>query len=181
MTVYIGVLGDSGSGKTTLIERIINELSAKGFKVGAVKHSSHDVFDLQGKDTRRFREAGADVVVGSSRSETIMVRGNNSVASLDDIHALIQDDVDIMIIEGFRSLVLADKRILRIIMAKSSDNLRKFASGLGRIIAVVSTNAYLGSVPKGAKLVNRNETKKIVRIVEAEVSKALSKGIPDTD
>ncbi|HEY4672596.1 MAG TPA: molybdopterin-guanine dinucleotide biosynthesis protein B [Nitrososphaerales archaeon] len=180
MTVYIGVLGDSGSGKTTLIEQVISTLSANGFKVGAVKHSSHDLFDLERKDTRRFRRAGADVVVGFSRSETIIVKERGSVANLATIHSLIQNNVDVMIIEGFRSLVLADGRILKIILAKNPENLRKFASGPGRTIAVVSNNnARFKSLPKGAKLVSKDETGILVQMLEAEVSKALSEKEPE--
>jgi len=45
MIPIISVVGKSDSGKTTLIERIIPELTKRGYRVATVKHDVHD-FDI---------------------------------------------------------------------------------------------------------------------------------------
>ncbi|RPI82218.1 MAG: molybdopterin-guanine dinucleotide biosynthesis protein B, partial [Chloroflexi bacterium] len=61
----ITVIGKSGSGKTTLIERLIIELSKRGYRLATVKHHSHSGFDIDfpGKDSWRFARAGSCHVV----------------------------------------------------------------------------------------------------------------------
>ncbi|MGI6129672.1 MAG: molybdopterin-guanine dinucleotide biosynthesis protein B [bacterium] len=56
----ISFVGTSGSGKTTLLVELIAELSRRGLKVAAAKHSHSLVeIDNEGKDSWRFRLAGA--------------------------------------------------------------------------------------------------------------------------
>ena len=71
MVPIIAFLGRSGSGKTTLIEYIISKLSSAGKKISVLK-SIHDNinFDTKGKDTWKFSEAGADMVIGVSPNQT---------------------------------------------------------------------------------------------------------------
>ena len=60
----VNFVGYSGSGKTTLIEKIIALLAERGLKVSAVKNAHHNVdIDKPGKDSYRFREAGATQVI----------------------------------------------------------------------------------------------------------------------
>ncbi len=56
------VASSSGMGKTSLMEAVLTLLKAKGYMVGAVKHSGHNVaMDREGSDSWRFRRAGSDV------------------------------------------------------------------------------------------------------------------------
>ena len=57
------VAAGSNSGKTTLIEKLIPLLKVRGLAVGVLKHASKG-FDPErpGKDSWRFREAGAGMV-----------------------------------------------------------------------------------------------------------------------
>ena len=75
----IAFAGWSGSGKTTLLEKLIPALkeaarnAGRGeLRIGAIKHDAHGICltpdsgfykDTEGKDSMRFREAGADRVV----------------------------------------------------------------------------------------------------------------------
>jgi molybdopterin-guanine dinucleotide biosynthesis protein B len=69
-----GFIGDSGSGKTTLIERLITRFSRTGLRVAAIKHAHHGFdIDRPGKDSYRFRSAGAgQVLLASDRHWVLM-------------------------------------------------------------------------------------------------------------
>ena len=55
-----GVVGWKNNGKTTLVERLVEHLAARGYRVSTVKHAHHEVdLDQPGKDSWRHREAGA--------------------------------------------------------------------------------------------------------------------------
>ncbi len=59
-----GIAGWSGSGKTTLIEKLLPLFRARGLVVSLIKHTHHGFdIDKPGKDSWRFREAGAQEVM----------------------------------------------------------------------------------------------------------------------
>ena len=90
----------SGTGKTTYIEKIISELSSRGLRVGAIKNDGHDVFEMDkpGKDSYRFREAGAQVVALRSPTRAMIM----SYAPLDEKEIMRNmQNVDIVISEGY--------------------------------------------------------------------------------
>src|SRR5688500_5492145 len=62
--VLVAFVGHSGSGKTTLVERLIALFTAAGVRVAAIKHDpkGHATYDSPGKDSWRFRQAGAEAV-----------------------------------------------------------------------------------------------------------------------
>ena len=64
----LGVAAYSGTGKTTLLVRLIPLLTAKGLRIGLIKHSHHHFeIDHPEKDSFRLREAGANPVMLSSK------------------------------------------------------------------------------------------------------------------
>ncbi len=66
-----GVYGESDSGKTTLIVQLVTRLSKEGYRVATVKQTNKEIsMDTKDKDTWRHHQAGAGLVVFSSRSET---------------------------------------------------------------------------------------------------------------
>ena len=98
----VSVVGKSDSGKTTLMERLIRELTERGYRVGSVKHHVHDFdIDVPGKDSWRHARAGAAVTLVSSPSKLGMTRVMDHEASLDELLALAHD-VDILLTEGYR-------------------------------------------------------------------------------
>jgi len=64
-----GITGWKNSGKTTLTEKLVSELSRRGWRVSTVKHAHH-AFDIdkEGSDSFRHRAAGA--------AEVAIVSGN---------------------------------------------------------------------------------------------------------
>lgn len=66
-----GIYGESDSGKTTLIVQLVTRLSKEGYRVATVKQTNKEIsMDTKEKDTWRHHQAGACLVVFSSRSET---------------------------------------------------------------------------------------------------------------
>jgi len=67
------VIGTSGSGKTTTIEKIVEELVRRGYRVGSVKEIHFEAFAIDPvptSNTRRHRAAGAALVTARGYYET---------------------------------------------------------------------------------------------------------------
>src|SRR5690606_3073698 len=69
-----GVAGWKNSGKTTMTERLVAELSGRGWTVATVKHAHHDAdVDHEGTDSFRHRSAGArEVALVTGRRWALM-------------------------------------------------------------------------------------------------------------
>lgn len=93
-------VGYSNSGKTTLLCKVIAALSARGIRVGTIKHDAHTFeVDKPGKDTSRHREAGAHVVsITSAEKTAIMIQEHRSIEQLLPYYS----EVDLVLIEGYK-------------------------------------------------------------------------------
>lgn len=102
MRVY-GVIGWKNSGKTSLMERLVAEITARGFSVSTVKHVHHDVdLDQPGKDTYRHRQAGArEVVLASKDRFALMVEHRGPEPDLAAVLARLAP-VDLVLVEGYK-------------------------------------------------------------------------------
>jgi molybdopterin-guanine dinucleotide biosynthesis protein B len=102
MKVY-GVIGWKNAGKTGLMERLVAEITARGFSVSTVKHVHHDVdLDQPGKDTFRHRAAGArEVVLASARRHAILTEHAGPEPELGAILARLAP-VDLVLVEGYK-------------------------------------------------------------------------------
>ncbi|WP_170469082.1 molybdopterin-guanine dinucleotide biosynthesis protein B [Ruegeria arenilitoris] len=103
MRVY-GVTGWKNAGKTGLMERLVTEITARGFTVSTVKHAHHAVdVDQPGTDSYRHREAGAsEVLLASGKRVAVMqeLRGAPEPPLADLLTRL--SPVDLVLIEGFK-------------------------------------------------------------------------------
>jgi len=100
----ISIIGKKKSGKTSFIECLIPYLNEYG-KVGCIKHA-HELnldFDTStAKDTDRFFNAGAEVVIGTSEEKAIKIcRRGKTVTEL--LTEMAHSDVDFVLVEGFKS------------------------------------------------------------------------------
>ncbi len=100
----ISIIGKSKSGKTTLIENLIPELNSRGLRVGTVKHAHHGFeIDHPGKDSFRHREAGAEIVVLSTKDKIAIQRTIQKEMSLNEIiQNYFSDDLDLVLVEGYK-------------------------------------------------------------------------------
>ena len=102
MRVY-GVIGWKNSGKTSLMERLVSEITGRGFSVSTVKHVHHSVdLDHPGKDTFRHRVAGArEVVLASADRFALMVEHRGPEPELPAVLARLAP-VDLVLVEGYK-------------------------------------------------------------------------------
>ena len=102
MRVY-GVIGWKNSGKTSLMERLVADITGRGFSVSTVKHVHHTVdLDQPGKDTFRHRQAGArEVVLASADRLAIMAEHRGSEPERPAVLARMAP-VDLVLVEGYK-------------------------------------------------------------------------------
>lgn len=99
----VSFCGWSGSGKTTLVEKVIFQLTQQGIKVGAIKHDGHQFeMDKEGKDSWRMSQAGAVTTVICDNSQQATFRRLDHPLSPCDVISKEFDDVDLVIIEGWK-------------------------------------------------------------------------------
>ena len=108
--VAVAFTGPSNSGKTTLVEKIAQML-IKERKVAIIKNDPKDKaqFDVEGKDSYKFFQTGAEVVITSPTRTTYFSQREKT---LDDIVAMISD-FDILLVEGLKTLPLPRIAIFR--------------------------------------------------------------------
>ncbi len=99
----VAFTGPSGSGKTTLVEKIAKVL-IKDREVAIIKHDPKDkaIFDKEGKDSYKFSQTGAEVVVASSTRTTYFSKRNKD---LDELVRMF-NEFDILLVEGLKTLPL---------------------------------------------------------------------------
>jgi molybdopterin-guanine dinucleotide biosynthesis protein MobB len=100
----VGIVGWKNSGKTTLVEKLVQELTARGLRVSTIKHAHHD-FDIDhpGKDSYRHRLAGAHEVVVASAHRWALLHEHRGAPepSLPDLLAKLEP-CDLVVVEGFK-------------------------------------------------------------------------------
>jgi molybdopterin-guanine dinucleotide biosynthesis protein B len=101
-----GLAGWSGSGKTTLVARLLPSLIRRGLTVSTLKHAHHSFdVDQPGKDSWLHRQAGAhEVMVSSANRWALMHEHRGAPESGLDALLLRMSPVDLVIVEGFKSL-----------------------------------------------------------------------------
>ncbi len=106
----VAFTGPSNSGKTTLIEKVAKEL-IKSHQIAIVKNDPKDKarFDVEGKDSYKFSQTGAEVIVTSPTRTTYFSQREKS---LDEIVDMLSD-FDYLLVEGLKTLPLPRIAIFR--------------------------------------------------------------------
>jgi molybdopterin-guanine dinucleotide biosynthesis protein B len=103
MPPIVSVIGNSKSGKTTVIEKLVQELNSRGYRVATIKHIPQGVnFDQEGKDSWRHIQAGSKATAVSSPDKVVLIKPVDQDASLDEAAYLLGEDYDIILAEGFK-------------------------------------------------------------------------------
>ena len=122
--MYIAaIVGRKNSGKTTVIEELIRQLSHR-YSIAVVKHVHHRKgleVDRKGKDTWRFKEAGAKTVIGISPDQLYIYSEYVDIDPISIVNMLSRKimEYDIVLIEGFLNVVKDIPEIDIVIVSKN--------------------------------------------------------------
>ena len=104
MIPIISILGRSNTGKTTLIEKLVPELSRRGYRVATIKHApSGFEIDREGKDSWRYKKAGAYKTILISNTELALMEVLEREYSVEELIALYIKDADVVLLEGHKN------------------------------------------------------------------------------
>ena len=108
----ISIAGKSNAGKTTLLEKLITELTRRGYGIGSVKHA-HDGFEIdkEGKDSWRHKKAGARATLVVTSQKIALVK-DDSRPPLEKLRTYL-GDMDIILVEGLKQEHLPKIEIFR--------------------------------------------------------------------
>jgi molybdopterin-guanine dinucleotide biosynthesis protein B len=153
----VAFTGPSNSGKTTLIEKVAREM-IKDFKIAIIKNDPKDKasFDIEGKDSYKFTQTGAEVVITSPTRTTYFSQREKT---LDEIIAMI-DDFDYLFVEGLKTLPLPRIAIFR-------QKIEESYFDCSEAIAVddsINTEDY--SIPQTLTMLDLNHTKEIIHWIK---------------
>ena len=102
------ILGKKNSGKTTMSEWLIARFVARGYRVGAIKKSSHDhPVDKPGSDSDRFRTAGAGPVMFATPEAFALYQSSPESLTYADRERWIAfafGDCDLVVAESYREM-----------------------------------------------------------------------------
>lgn len=108
----VAFTGPSNSGKTTLILKVARKLiHERGLEVAIVKNDPKDKahFDVPGKDSYKFSDTGAEVIVTSPTRTTYFSKRHKE---LDELIKLF-GKFDVLLVEGLKNLPLPRISIFR--------------------------------------------------------------------
>ena len=156
MIKVIGVVGWKDVGKTFFATEIIKLLVSKKFKVGSIKHAHHDFdIDQDGTDSFKHRNAGSNqVIISSSKRWAKIIENNNKKEkNLDQLIKEFQD-IDIVIVEGFKK----ENHPKIEIIAKNSQIINP---ELKNVIAFVSDEMFDSNIP----VFKKNDIESLVEFI----------------
>jgi molybdopterin-guanine dinucleotide biosynthesis protein B len=110
--IAVAFTGPSNSGKTTLILKVARKLiHDHNLEVAIIKHDPKDKarFDVEGKDSYKFSDTGAEVIVTSPNRTTYFSQRRSE---LDDMIRLF-DKFDVLLVEGLKNLPLPRISVFR--------------------------------------------------------------------
>ncbi len=108
----VAFTGPSNSGKTTLILKVARELIHEHkLQVAIIKNDPKDKaqFDVPGKDSYKFSDTGAEVVVTSPTRTTLFSQRHKELNEIIELFG----NFDILLVEGLKNLPLPRISIFR--------------------------------------------------------------------
>jgi formylmethanofuran dehydrogenase subunit E len=117
----VSLIGRSGAGKTSLMEKLVQELTGRGYRLATIKHHSHAGFeiDVPGKDSWRFAQAGSRHVTIAAPDKIASYHLLERPLDLDEITEGISG-VDLILVEGYKQ---ANKPAIEVVRAANSTEL----------------------------------------------------------
>jgi molybdopterin-guanine dinucleotide biosynthesis protein MobB len=167
--VVIGFAGHSGVGKTSLLVSLIEPLRARGYAVGALKHSSHGFLaDRPGKDSYRLYESGAEAVALISREQIATFTRTDPVAegevSLSAAMATLPKGLDVILAEGF-----SWEAIPRVVLHPEDKEPSPDHVSHGEVMTCVPVPA---AAPGSPPVFDPEQIEELLRVIEERIANA---------
>lgn len=148
--------GPSNSGKTTLIQKVARTLIYEYQKeVAIIKHDPKGKarFDIEGKDSYKFYDTGAEVMVTSPTKTTLF---SHKHKDLDEMIRVF-NDFDILLVEGLKTLPLP-----RICLFRDSIDESYFAY-MDAIALDFNLNLKQDIIPKDCEILDVNDAHSVTK------------------
>jgi len=151
----VAFTGPSNSGKTTLILKVARKLIHEyKLEVAIIKHDPKDKarFDVEGKDSYKFSDTGAEVIVTSPNRTTYF---SQRQSELDDMIRLF-DTFDILLVEGLKNLPLPRISVFRNTIDK------EYIPYMNALATDYSINTQNYDIPDNIDQLDLNDTEQII-------------------
>jgi molybdopterin-guanine dinucleotide biosynthesis protein B len=153
----VAFTGPSGSGKTTLVEKVA-KVMIESKEVAIIKNDPKDkaIFDVEGKDSHKFSQTGAEVVVTSPSRTTYFSKRQKELDEIIEMFA----HFDILLVEGLKTLPLPRIAIFR----NEIDESYLSCSEAIAIDGSIDINNY--TIPQTIDILDLNSTSEIINWIE---------------
>jgi len=139
MPSVLSIVGKKDSGKSEVLEKLIQLLSKKGYRVGVLKRLARDDFEIDepGKDTYRYRVQGAQKVILAGRKRLAVFSNLEEEIPFEDLLSCFKE-FDLVFLEGYfqdeiQKIEVHKKELGDLLLAERVDNVFAICSdGEGR-------------------------------------------------
>lgn len=174
----IAVVGSRQSGKTTTVEAIVRGLTEKGYRVATAKHIPEADFtiDTEEKDTWRHAQAGAKIIMSVAPHELTVIKKVDTEEY--DLNALVEqceEEVDMLILEGFRKLVAKNLSIPKVVTLKNVKEVAETSEYFKPILAFEGSSKVKTEGLKIPKIDVLKEPQTLIEIVDKRVGPVIKK------
>lgn len=167
----VAFIGYQNSGKTTLVEKVIAELTARGLRVGSIKHHGHHRFDIDvpGKDSWRHAEAGSRHVGLICANRYAEYADTDQEFPLDGLLARYTD-VDVVIVEGYKTAGLPN-----VVVARSGVDRLRGSSSLDLVddatLAIACNDTLANHIHINLPVADINDEATVANVVEGYLAR----------
>lgn len=167
----VSIIGTKKSGKTSTTEKIIGELTKRGYLVAAIKHipeRKNFTIDTPGKDTYRYVQHGAKTVIAVSTDEIATIE--RVAAETVPFDKILEKCVgnDIVLVEGLKQTLARKVEVPKIAVTKNEEEAKTAQKIYIPIIAfsgpydtrkIIATTPYINALEDPKKLADLIEKK----------------------
>lgn len=136
----VAIVGPSNSGKTELICRLVGWFQAQGLEVAVLKHSHKLDLGDQGKDTGRYRRAGARNVALAAPGLLQITHYLPEDPPVEQVLSAWAPDADVILVEGYKSASLPKISLV-------GAELEQVLADESQVVALVSPDPWESRLP----------------------------------
>lgn len=159
----------SGAGKTRVASRVVSLLRMKGYVVGVVKHCTE--ITLEEKDSKKYIESGAVVVVASSPG-LLVVYSTSHPDTLES--TLYHVQAPIVVVEGYKHSSIGDV----VVVSEKPEEAVELAKSLSNVIAIVTRKSNTQLPQTNTPVFDFEEVELLANLVESRALEYLTSEAP---